>query len=198
MSNTEASLQTFKKFLPIQLVKRGYDYDDVSKLISLSKKQIANNKPVDSCLILDDCMYDSKIMKSQDQKELHLNGRHYHITLFNTTQYLMVVPPVIRSNIDYVICLQDSVLSNRKKLYQFFFGAFATFKEFDTVFRQITENNRALVLDNTKKTNIIEDAIFHYKASLNIPRFRIGRDMFFNRREKRKHKNDKSIMIVQT
>ena len=104
MSNTEASLQTFKRFLPTQLVKRGYEYNSVSKLISLSKERVANNKPMNSVLMLDDCMYDKKIMQSQDQKELHLNGRHYHITLFNTTQYLMIIPPVIRSNTDYVIC----------------------------------------------------------------------------------------------
>ena len=61
-------------------------------------------------------MYDNKVMKSEAQTEIHLNGRHFGVALMNTTQYAMIIPPAIRTNIDYVLVLQDSVLANRKRL----------------------------------------------------------------------------------
>ena len=125
MTATTSTVDTFKKFIPYHLIfKKGYNYEQCEQLLKVSKDLTAQGKQQKALLILDDCMFDSKVMKSDAQTEIHLNGRHSGISLINTTQYAMIIPPAIRTNIDYVLVLQDSVLANRKRLYEFFFGNF--------------------------------------------------------------------------
>ena len=89
------------------------------------------------------------------------------------------VPPAVRTNVDYVLVLQDSVLVNRKRLFEYFFGNFATFKEFDRVMTQVTENHGCLVLDKTQTSAKVSDAVFYYKAKSDLPPFQIGKPIFF-------------------
>jgi hypothetical protein len=91
----------------------------------------------------------------------------------------MLIPPVIRSNVDYVCVLQDSVLANRKRLYEFFFGMFDTFNQFDGVFKQVTAENGCLILDKTQTSLKVNDSVFYYKAQLDIPGFKIGKRFYF-------------------
>jgi len=85
----------------------------------------------------------------------------------------MDLSPDLRANVDYVFILRENVLANREKLYKNFFGIFPSFDVFNQVMTMCTENYECLVLDNTSKSNRIEDCVFFYKAK---PRanFRIG------------------------
>ena len=177
---TTSSADLFKEILPPNFVYRdGYDYEKADTCLKTAKEMTRREKHKPFLMILDDIAFDPKVFKSETQKEIHLNGRHSKITLFNTTQYCMTLGPLIRSNVDYVICLQDSVLANRKRLYEFFFGFFDTFQQFDTVFKQITNENGALVLDKTCTSANINDSVFYYKARLDLPPFKIGARNFY-------------------
>ena len=44
------------------------------------------------------------------------------------------------------------------------------------VFDACTENNECIVLDNTVKSNNVEDMVFWYKADIGLPEFRIASD----------------------
>jgi hypothetical protein len=68
---------------------------------------------------------------------------------------------------------------NRKRLWEFFFGNFSTFKEFDRVMTQVTENHGCLVLDKTQTSAKVSDAVFYYKAKSALPSFTIGRRIYF-------------------
>lgn len=57
---------------------------------------------------------------------------------------------------------------------------------FNQVMDSCTENYECLVLDNTSKSNRIQDCVFWYKASLH-KNFRIGSDAMWNYH--RKHYN---------
>lgn len=93
----------------------------------------------------------------------------------------MDMGPDMRSQIDYVFALRDPVISSRKKLWEQFFGFFQTYQAFSKVMDQCTNNFECLVYDGkSAKTNNIEDCIFWYKASTNLPEFRMGRDIFWD------------------
>jgi hypothetical protein len=94
-------------------------------------------------------------------------------------QYCMDLSPDLRANVDYVFILRENVIQNREKLYKSFFGIFPTFEMFNQVMTSCTENYECLVLDNTSKSNKIQDCVFWYKAK---PRenFKIGSPQIWN------------------
>jgi hypothetical protein len=177
---TQSTVDVFKEFLPSSLIHtKGYDYGKADQYLSKCKELTSRGKQRNTLMILDDCVFDQGVMKSDTIPEIHLNGRHSYITLFNTCQYAMIIPPVIRSNVDYVCVMMDSVLANRKRLYEFFFGNFPNFQQFDIVFTQVTANHGCLILDKTQPSGSVNDSVFYYKAKTDLPQFRIGKRMFF-------------------
>lgn len=180
MTGTHSSAETLREmFPPCFVYDNGYQYDKAEKLLALSKECVKKGKERSVLLLLDDCAFDDKVMKSDTMKELHLNGRHAKITLMSTTQYSVTVGPLLRANVDYVFALADNVISNRKRLHTFFFGCFETFQQFDTVFKHVTKDHGALVLDNTNKTGSLEESIRWYKADPTPPKFQVVRNRFY-------------------
>jgi hypothetical protein len=79
-------------------------------------------------------------------------------------QYLMDVPPDLRCQVDYVFALKESIMTNKIKLWKFFFGMFPTYDSFSKVFDECTRDHRAIVLDNTQSNTDVSECIFWYKA----------------------------------
>jgi len=115
-------------------------------------------------LLLDDCGYDKKIMSQKDIRLIFMNGRHWKICFIVSLQYMMGMPPDLRTNIDYVFCLRENITANQKRLFDYFFGCFKKFSHFQEAFNECTNNYECLVLDNTSKSTRVEDNVFYYKA----------------------------------
>jgi len=127
MTATHATAETLRNIFPPGLVYQdGYNHEVVDRLLESAKGLVARDKVRNILLLLDDCAFDPKVMGAPAMKEIHLNGRHSHITLMSTTQYMLTVGPLIRTNVDYVLALQDNNIANRKKLFQYYFGCFPT------------------------------------------------------------------------
>ena len=111
-----------------------------------------------------------------------------------TMQYCMDLTPDLRANVDYVFILRENIVQNREKLYRSFFGIFPTFDMFNQVMNSCTENYECLVLDNTSKSNKIEDCVFWYKASLH-KNFRIGSPQLwsYHRKHYNPNKQEKGV-----
>ena len=174
MSATEDGNHHFKKFVPDLFIYGDYDKEAIERVLSRQKVLVNKNVPNSGAfLLLDDCMYDKKFLKDTCIRQCFMNGRHWKIFFMLTMQYCMDLSPDLRANVDYVFVLRENVLANREKLYKNFFGVFPTFDMFNQVMTSCTENYECLVLDNTSKSNRIEDCVFFYKAK---PRsgFRIG------------------------
>jgi hypothetical protein len=88
-------------------------------------------------------------------------------------QYCMDLPPDLRGQCDYVFVFREPIVQNRKRLYENFFGIFPSFEMFEQVLKVCTENYECLVLDNTSKSNKIEDCVFFYRSPIR-KNFRIG------------------------
>ena len=188
MSPTEESNSFYKSMIPDLFIYNDYDPDAVDKLIKRQRKAVKKKmKNPNAFLLLDDCMYDSKkITKDKNIRYIFMNGRHVKLMLYLTMQYCMDLSPDLRANIDYVFVLRENILANKEKIYKNFFGIFPTFDIFNQVMTKCTENFECLVLDNTSRSNEIEDVVYYYKATVR-GNFRVGSNAFWQHH--RKHYN---------
>ena len=179
MSATEEGNHHYKQFVPDLFIYGDYEKEAIERVLDRQKKIISAGHTSGSFVLLDDCMYDRKFMKESCIRQCFMNGRHWKIFFMLTMQYCMDLTPDLRANVDYIFILRENVLQNREKLYKSFFGVFPTFDMFNQVMNACTENYECLVLDNTSKSNKIEDCVFWYKAKLR-KNFRIGSDQLWN------------------
>jgi len=115
-------------------------------------------------VILDDCLFDNTWAKDKMMRLLFMNGRHWKVMLIITMQYPLGIPPILRTNIDYVFILRENYPSNRKRIYENYAGMFPTLEAFGQVMDQCTENYECLVVNNNAKSNRMQDQVFWYKA----------------------------------
>lgn len=128
--------------------------------------------------ILDDCLYDSTWTRDNLIRLMFMNGRHWKIMLIITLQYALGIPPVLRSNIDYVFLLREPSYQNRKRIWENYASMFPTLESFCSVFDQTTQNFECMVIFNNAKTNKIQDQVFWYKAEQR-PDFKLGNKEFW-------------------
>ena len=129
-------------------------------------------------VILDDCLYDGAWTRDKMMRLLFMNGRHWKVMLVITMQYPLGIPPMLRTNIDYVFILRENYIANRKRIYENYAGMFPTFESFCQVMDQCTENYECLVINNNSKSNKLTDQVFWYKAD-NHNDFRLGSKEFW-------------------
>lgn len=179
MTSTISTADDLRKVLPPSFVYQdGYDYYKADKFVNVCDKLVKERVIKKGLMILDDCIHDTKCMKTKTQMTLHLNGRHMNSSVISTTQFSLLLGTAIRTNIDYVFALWDPVVANRKRLFEHYYGMFANFKEFDMIFKECTADHGCMVLDRTQGSNEPEDMIKWYRAS-SPPSFKIGKPSFF-------------------
>ena len=189
MSGTEEASPFFGDFMPKLFIHDNYDSSIISNLVKRQTKIIEKSKEEkaryghtninpNAFVILDDLMFDTSWVNDIEVKKLFMNGRHYKILYALTMQSPLGISPSLRDNIDYVFLLRCSKLSTRKKLYEHYAGMFPSFDAFCQVFDSCTENFECLVIDNTTRSNKIEDMVFWYKAK-EPPAFKIGAPAFW-------------------
>ena len=188
MSATEEGNHHYKSFVPDLFIYGDYEKDAIERVLERQRTIINKGKNEHAFILLDDCMYDRKFMKDTCIRKCFMNGRHWKIFFMLTMQYCMDLTPDLRANVDYVFILRENVIQNREKLYKSFFGIFPTFDMFNQIMNACTENYECLVLDNTSKSNKIEDCVFWYKAKMR-QKFRIGSPAIWDYH--RKHYNPK-------
>jgi hypothetical protein len=115
-------------------------------------------------LILDDCLYDKSWPTDKSIRSIFMNGRHYKIFFLITMQYCMGLPPILRSNIDYVFIFKNNIIKEREKIYNHYAGIFNDFQTFCAVMDNCTENYECIVIDYKIQSNKLEDQVKWYKA----------------------------------
>lgn len=175
MSATEDGNHHYKQFVPDLFVHSHFDVKVVEGIIERQKKLIQSGRTegADAFLLLDDCMYDSKFFRETVIRLIFLNGRHWKLFCMVTLQYCMGLSPDLRANVDYVFILRENIRANRERLWKSFAGIFPKFDQFSDALDACTENYECMVIDNTSKSNNIEDCVYWYKARLRSG-FKIG------------------------
>ena len=189
ISGTEGANQFYSKIVPPLFIHEEYSPEIISNSLKRQKIVVSKMREQEKSygksnidpyafIILDDCLYDNSWTKDTNMRSLFMNGRHYKALLIITSQYSLGIPPNLRCNIDYVFILRENIVNNRKRLYDNYAGMFPTFEVFCQVMDQCTENYECLVIDNTSKSNKIEDMVFWYKAD-DHPDFTMGSPEFW-------------------
>jgi len=200
ISPTENANQFFSPLVPKFFIHDEFSSSLVQRVVERQKKAVTSwqkDKSVDprGFLVFDDCMYDDNWKKDKNVKLIFTNGRHYKMLFLITMQFPLGIPPILRSNVDFVFILRENFISNRKRIYEHWAGMFSNFNQFCNVMDQCTENYECLVIDNTSKSNKIEDVVYWYKASPH-ENFYIGSPVFWkmaNKYPQKKKKEESSF-----
>jgi hypothetical protein len=171
ISRTEYQLHVSK----VNMIK---EERDGQYLVSWKNENIPANIDARAFLLLDDCLYDNAWTKDINIRAFFLNGRHKDLMLLITMQYVMGIPPLLRTNIDYVFILREPYMQNRRRIYENFAGVFPTLDVFCQIMDQCTENFECLVIHTNSKSNKLEDQVFWYKADNHMD-FKIGADEYW-------------------
>ena len=170
ISATEDGNKYYSSFIPDLFIHSEYKSEVIDSVINRQKKMIMSAKETDSTskndafVLLDDCMYDKKMIRDKNIRGIFMNGRHWRLMFILTMQYCMDLPPDLRANIDFVFVLRENIVQNQDKLYKNFFGIFPDAATFREVMNSCTEGYDCMVLENTSRSNKIEDCIFWYRA----------------------------------
>ena len=190
ISATENSNRFYGDLMPSLFIHDEFSPEIVANLVKRQKIVVKKMKDQEAMygksnidpyayLILDDLMYDAPTwIRDTTIKQIFMNGRHIKLLFLITMQFSLGIPPALRGNIDYVFILRENVVSNRRRLYEHYAGMFPTFEIFCQVMNQCTENFECLVIDNTCKSNKIEDMCMWYKGDAHPP-FKMGSSVFW-------------------
>tara|TARA_B100000214_G_C23972624_1_gene630981 strand:- start:755 stop:1600 length:846 start_codon:yes stop_codon:yes gene_type:complete len=179
MAPTEETIETFRQFIPESCIYHQFNQNKLEQMIALQREMVRKKIDRSFLLILDDCLYEKSVLKSTAMRELFLNGRHLHISMIICAQYVMDLSPDLRTNVDYIFAMRENIIANRAKLHKFFYGMFEKYEDFAKTMDATTANFGSMVLDNTSKSNEIEDCIYWYRARIDFPPFRLGKDIFW-------------------
>lgn len=187
MSGTEEGNSYYQQFVPDLFIYNEYNSDVIDKVINRQKGLVKTKvERSNAFILLDDCMYDKRLVRDKCTRAIFMNGRHWNIFFMLTMQYCMDLSPDLRANVDYVFILRENIIQNREKIFKHFFGIFPNYEMFSQVLNSCTENYECLVLDNTSKSNKIEDVVFWYKAKIREPgTFRVGAPKFWECHKKK-------------
>ena len=189
ISGTEEGNGFYGKLVPKLFIHNEYNSAIIENILKRQKqvlkqikKEIENYKKSNidprTFTILDDCLFDNTWSRDKLMKLLFMNGRHWKIMLIITMQYPLGIPPILRTNIDYVFILREPYIANRRRIYENFAGMFPTFESFCQVMDQCTENYECLVINNNCKSNKLNDQVYWYKAEAHND-FKLGSKEFW-------------------
>ena len=98
-------------------------------------------------LILDDIVSDHNFHQSPSLKKIVIRGRHINIAVILTFQYLNLVPPVCRNNMDFLFWGQMNKQSVDLLMSEFISGDISK-DQFIQMFNRCTRDFQFLVINN--------------------------------------------------
>jgi len=190
ISGTEKCSPFFRNFIPDLYISYEYNSKILEDLFrnqtSIINRDGERNASNNVFVILDDIMSDSSSWKSDRQiRELYFNGRHYNCLNLLSSQDIMGLPPALRGNIDYVFIFRNNIRNEQEKIWKNYAGIIPTFRMFQDIMAQITEDHTCLVINNNTSSNKLEDMVFFYKACPDHGNFRVGSRSYWSLHDKR-------------
>ena len=113
--------------------------------------ELNSNKPQKErknvLLILDDCVSDHNFHQRPTLRKIFIRCRHINIGIIITFQYLHLIPPVARVNLDFLFCGQMNKQSVDLLMNEFISGDIEK-TEFIKMFNRCTRDYNFLVINN--------------------------------------------------
>ena len=118
----------------------------INKMTEINSNK-SNKERKNVLLILDDIVSDHNFHQSPTLKKLFIRGRHINIAIIITFQYLNLIPPVARNNMDFLFCGQMNKQSVDLLMSEFISGDISK-EEFIQMFNRCTRDFQFLVINN--------------------------------------------------
>ena len=175
ISPTEPANKFYSKLVPPQFIFDEYSPLITNKVVSRQEELVPEFNEIKerggvpefdprAYFIMDDCLFDNTWQRDKRIREIFMNGRHWRILYVLAMQYAMGVPPILRTNIDFVFICNENNIENRKRLYMQYAGVFPSFEMFCQVMDQCTNDYECLVINNTDRSNDLRNKVFWYKV----------------------------------
>lgn len=192
LSGTESANPFFGDFFPDTFIYSEYDTELIESAMLQNSKKVKQGRKISPetdgllpsnrfCIVLDDMAATSKQWKNEDSMStIFMNGRHYNIFFIITLQYINLMPPALRANVDYLFIFNEPSIKNRRVIYENFGSVVPDFNSFSVIMDNCTENFECLVIKCTGGgSSNITDNIFWYKAKYH-DNFKFGSEQMWN------------------
>ena len=173
-SGSEDTNHTFSKFIPSTFIYNKYDEEKIKDFINRQKLAAKHLQNPWAVMIIDDCADDPKIFNKPLQNFLYKNGRHYYFTYILSLQYAMDIRPQIRTLIDGIFILRETIGLNREKLYKNYASIIPTYKIFCAIMDQLTHDYHAIYIHNATTSNDWRKCVFYWKAKAPPEGWKLG------------------------
>ena len=154
----------YRESIPTSSIFEQYDDSIITNVVNNTLRRPITN----SFLVLDNCMYDATWTRGKLMRMIFINGRVCKLTFIMSMSYPLGIPPILRTNIDYIFLFVETNISNKRHIWEnYTFDIFPTFELFCNIFDNvITEKYNTLVIKNSKTQCEWYDKIFWYKAEI--------------------------------
>ena len=159
ISPTNITNGFYNDFIPKENIFSQWSDEWIESLLLALKninknKQSQKDKPQNVLLILDDCCSNTKFHNSKSFEKLYTTGRHYYISVINTSQYITHIPPSARVNSEFILVSQLNnnniqILADEDTLGN------CSRKEFINIYKQSIPNHGFLLINNSSTKTII-------------------------------------------
>jgi len=174
-SSTEESNSYWQNHICDTMIYPEFDNDIYHNFISEQRRINGRSaKPINSFALFEDCMYSKLMRNNKDIRGTFFNGRHWNIFLVVTMQYVLDLPPELRSNVDFVFILRNNMVADRERLWKHFCGFIPTLGLFHKIMNKCTSGYECLVVNNMSKSNEISDCLYWYEGALHND-FKVGK-----------------------
>ena len=180
-SPTIESIEEFRKVAPASFIHPGgLKLDVIQTALQINRESAEKGKRQrELFFVADDVAYDKQLLKSPELRDAAMNGRHQKLGFALTLQYCMDIGPDLRSQFSLIICCADNIHANRKRIWQYFAGVVPTYREFDAIMQRCTQDHSCLVIDNSNPSASIETSLFHWKARLKPPPYKLCKPCYW-------------------
>ena len=162
---TESINRFYKDIVDEKSIFDSYSETWTEKLIESLTKINADTPEKDRkkvLLIYDDILSDIDFHQSPAIKKIFTRGRHVGLSIICTCQYLYMLSPVMRVNLDYVLIGQTNNQSKNLLCDEFLAGSFDR-KQFLDLYNNTTKDYNFLVINNNSiKDNDDIDQIYGF------------------------------------
>ena len=146
-----------------------YNEDWIEKLMIQMAKTNANKNEEESSqilLILDDVCSDTNFHQSKTFKKLFTRGRHLKIGIIITAQYPYHIPPICRSNCDFILCSQLNRQGIEILTSEFLMGKITKSEFIEMYYRNTADFGFLVINNNCASSNENLDLIY---GNLKVP-----------------------------
>ena len=91
MAPTEDTLAVFRKFLPACSIYDHFSQDALDRVVTAQRELLARGQKRTVLVILDDCLYQKNVLRSNAMRHIFFNGRHDNISLLCCAQYAFML-----------------------------------------------------------------------------------------------------------